>query len=91
MVTEWEKIDNLYFDSDSSLLKRVGPESISNPIVAIVEIIKNSFDADAGKVKIIFGNIKQGRGTISIIDDRTGQIVTLEPDFVAMISNGGVK
>ena len=72
MVEEWKKTENLYFDSDASILKRVGRESISNPIVAIVELIKNSYDADAENVKIIFENIKHGKGKIKVIDDGEG-------------------
>jgi hypothetical protein len=72
MPSEWKKIDELYFDADSSLLKRVGRESISDPIVAIVELIKNSYDADAKKVKIIFENVTRDNGKIIIKDDGEG-------------------
>ncbi len=71
-VAEWEKVEDLYFESDSSIIKRVGRESISNPIVAIVELIKNSYDADSENVEIIFENIRQGKGRIRIVDDGLG-------------------
>jgi hypothetical protein len=72
MVVTWKKAENLYFDSDASIVRRVGRESISNPIVALVEIIKNSYDADATKVRIIIEDIKHGEGIIRIVDDGSG-------------------
>ena len=69
---EWKKLDKVYFEADSSILKRVGRESISNPIIAIVELIKNSYDSDSEKVKIIFENVKHGAGRIRIIDNGDG-------------------
>jgi len=72
MVTEWEESDKLYFESDASIIKRIGRESISNPIIALVELIKNSYDADASKVELVFENIKHGRGRIRVIDDGEG-------------------
>lgn len=36
------------------IIRTIGEELISNDIVAIIELVKNSYDADAQKVKIIF-------------------------------------
>ncbi len=72
MGYDWRDIGELYFDSDSSLLKRIGRESISNPIVAIVELIKNSYDADSTKVTINFENIKHSSGKIMVVDNGDG-------------------
>lgn len=76
MENEWKKREDLYFDSDASLIRKVGRESISNQVVALIELIKNSYDADASKVEIIFEEIKYKKGRIRIID--TGNGMTLE-------------
>ena len=55
------------------IIRTIGDELISNEVVAIIELIKNSYDADATKVTITFeGSLKRGEGNIIIEDDGTG-------------------
>ena len=51
---------------------QLGRESISNSIVAILELVKNAYDADAETVKIRFGNLDQDRPVLVIEDDGNG-------------------
>lgn len=68
------------------LLRTLGEELISNEIVAVVELVKNAYDADATHVLIRFiGPLKPGDGAIEVIDNghgmslKTVQTVWMEP------------
>lgn len=55
------------------IIKTIGEELISSDSVAILELIKNSYDADASTVEIAFeGDIKNGNGRIVIKDNGSG-------------------
>jgi signal transduction histidine kinase len=55
------------------LLRTLGEELISNEIVAVIELVKNSYDADATHVLIRFnGPLEPNRGSIEVIDNGTG-------------------
>lgn len=61
------------FRPRARIIKTIGEELISNDFVAITELIKNSYDADASKVEIEFqGDIEKGEGKIIIKDDGFG-------------------
>lgn len=62
----------LYFSTAAKITKLLGRESVANPIIALLELVKNSYDADATEVKIIFENIRLGAGKIKIMDNGTG-------------------
>jgi len=51
---EIEKIGDFPFEVDARVAIQFGRESISSSIVAITELIKNSYDADAEKVDLLF-------------------------------------
>jgi hypothetical protein len=55
------------------LLRTIGDELISSETVAILELVKNSYDADASFVLIRFiAPMKEGAGQIEVIDDGNG-------------------
>lgn len=55
------------------LLRTLGEELISNEIVAVIELVKNSYDADATHVLIRFtGPLEPNQGSIEVIDNGTG-------------------
>lgn len=54
----------------------LGRESISSPIVAVLELVKNAYDADAKSVTVRFRKASGPEGRIEIIDDGYG--MTLE-------------
>lgn len=66
----------LDFKISSGLKDIIGKELITNDRIAIFELVKNSYDANAKKVKIIFQNIKKSgknkTSKILIIDDGDG-------------------
>tara|TARA_R110002049_G_scaffold244048_1_gene417996 strand:+ start:1500 stop:3749 length:2250 start_codon:yes stop_codon:yes gene_type:complete len=55
------------------ILKTLGEELISSETVALIELVKNAYDADAENVLISFsGDLKEGGGAIDVIDDGHG-------------------
>jgi signal transduction histidine kinase len=55
------------------LIRTIGRDLISNEVVAVVELIKNCYDADAGKVRIVFEEpLEPSQGGILIEDDGVG-------------------
>jgi len=56
-------------------LKLFGRELVSNSVVALAELVKNSYDADASKVRIRFDDVTRLGGQIVIEDDGHGMTV----------------
>ncbi len=72
MTTEIMK-DSSKLRPRARIIKTIGDELISNDVVAIIELVKNSYDADASSVKIVFkGHLNKGEGRIVIADNGTG-------------------
>jgi len=60
------------FRPRARLLRILGEELIGDEIVAITELVKNAFDADAENVLIELKNVKTDNGEIIITDDGCG-------------------
>lgn len=55
------------------IIRTLGDELISNETVAVIELVKNSYDADARNVIVRFtGPLEKGKGKIEVMDDGTG-------------------
>lgn len=55
------------------LVRTLGFELISSEIVAVIELVKNSYDADASVVLVRFvGPLKEGSGSLEVWDDGHG-------------------
>lgn len=55
------------------LLRTLGSELISNEVVAVIELVKNAYDADATRVLIRFvPPLEPGQGSIEVIDNGHG-------------------
>lgn len=55
------------------IMKTLGSELISNDAVAVIELVKNAYDAEAERVLIKFvGPLLPGQGRIEIFDDGSG-------------------
>lgn len=61
-----------YFEVDSRLLFEIGEKLVTNRAIALAELIKNSYDADATKAVISLNKIKNLGGSITIKDDGNG-------------------
>lgn len=60
------------FKISSGLKNIIGKELITNDLIAIFELVKNSYDAKAKKVKVVFEDLKGKEPKILIIDSGTG-------------------
>ncbi len=60
------------FKPRARIIKIIGQELISNDVIALVELVKNSFDADAQKIELSLNNIFTASGEIIIKDDGSG-------------------
>lgn len=85
------------FKPRARMLLQLGDQLIKNENIAIVELVKNSYDADANICNLILHNIDDtANSKIIIKDDGVGMVpkvvedVWLEPgaDFKELISNG---
>ncbi|MDK1706493.1 ATP-binding protein [Serratia rubidaea] len=63
---------SLHFEISSALKSVIGQDLITNDFVAIFELVKNSFDANAKNVDIIFEDDNGVMDKIFIIDDGKG-------------------
>ncbi len=61
------------FQPRARLLRLIGGELVSDEIVAVMELVKNAYDADATRVNVTFTNVTvEGKGEILIEDDGHG-------------------
>jgi signal transduction histidine kinase len=60
------------FQVDSGLLLQLGEELVSKPWVALAELVKNSYDADATYAIVEFKNVTKPGGEITIVDNGSG-------------------
>ena len=63
-----------YFTVDAKLLRELGERLVGRPHIALAELIKNAYDADARLVEVRFR-----RDRIEVVDDGHGMS---EPDFI---------
>ena len=49
-----KEIKELTFTVDAELLRELGEKLVGKPYIALAELIKNSYDADATEVTIVF-------------------------------------
>jgi signal transduction histidine kinase len=55
------------------MLHTIGTELISSESVAVVELVKNAYDADAKRVVLSFSeDLREGNGTLTVLDDGSG-------------------
>jgi hypothetical protein len=64
------------FKFSGNIIKKLGEESIANKNIALLELIKNSYDADATKVSITFADINSKEGKIIVSDNGDGMTST---------------
>jgi len=62
----------LQFSVDSALLRELGEKLVETVHLALSELVKNAYDADATEVEVIFETSESGIERIKIIDNGTG-------------------
>lgn len=74
------------------LLKTLGEELISSETVAIIELVKNAYDADARNVLVKFeGPLIKDSGTIAIYDDGHGMDMNVIQDSWMVVATSTKK
>ena len=58
---------NLYFKTNSRHIGQLGRELVTDFVTALVELVKNSYDADAGSVQIKIENTNTQYSLIIVI------------------------
>lgn len=64
-----EEIREKHFKPKAHILTLLGEELIKSPVMAIYELVKNSYDADANKVDVYFRNVDDVNNAAIIIED----------------------
>lgn len=95
-----EELKEKHFKPKAHILTLLGEELIKNPVMAIYELVKNSYDADANKVDVFFRDVDNlEKAAIIVQDDGTGMTseivedVWLEPgsDFRKPVNKDGIR
>lgn len=66
------ELEAVSFSVAARVAMQLGRESISNSIVAITELVKNAYDADAETVRILFSGLDSNDPFLVIEDDGNG-------------------
>lgn len=64
--------EELTFSITARTALLLGRESISSPVVAVLELVKNAYDADAKSVTVRFRKASTSQGTIEVSDNGHG-------------------
>ncbi len=73
--------ENVRFDINPHVIKQLGAELVSDEITALMEIVKNSYDADAGYVSIEINTVGSYVGESIKYRNRQGYIVVEDDGF----------
>ena len=86
--------DVLEFKPRARIIRTIGDQLISGPEAAVIELVKNSYDADASEVRIkFFPPLAAGGGRLEIADDGHGMSISdlrdrwMEPATTSKVSN----
>jgi len=71
-IKKLEELGPNRFTFNGNIITEIGEESISNPFIAIAELIKNSYDADSKNVNLEFQNLGKHNPKIIVRDDGVG-------------------
>lgn len=81
------KIISESFSVDSALLKELGERLVTTPHVALAELVKNSYDADATEVKVTIRENAYGGPEIEVSDNGSGMDLQQIKDYWMRIGN----
>jgi signal transduction histidine kinase len=73
--SDLNEINEVGFNVSSRISQLIGRNLISSPIIAVLELAKNSYDADAKEINIIFENLINGNSRLTISDNGTGMTI----------------
>ncbi|GGE22819.1 hypothetical protein GCM10011529_31780 [Polymorphobacter glacialis] len=89
-----QKTEKLRFRPRARIIRTIGDQLISGPEAAVIELVKNSYDADASYVTVKFvPPLIPGAGSIVVQDDGHGMALEdiqekwMEPATTAKVNN----
>ncbi|MGD6994024.1 sensor histidine kinase [Sutcliffiella horikoshii] len=83
---------HIHFKVNARHIGQIGRELVTDYITALVELIKNAYDADAEGIKIIFDSVKTKKGRIIIVDTGSGMSQTdVEDKWMVIGTNNKVR
>ena len=65
-------MQELTFTVDSALLNELGERLVESVHIALLELVKNSYDADATDVRVSFGETDSGKFRLVVKDNGCG-------------------
>ncbi|MCD7111806.1 ATP-binding protein [Rhizobium sp. DKSPLA3] len=75
------------FKSRARLLQHLGDQLIGTPRLAVFELVKNAYDADASRVDVYIKGIGTKRPSIEVVDDGTGMSLKTIQDIWLVIAH----
>ena len=78
--------DALPFRVSPRTMQMLGRENVSNSIIAILELVKNAYDADASLIIVRFDKASTDKGSITIADNGVGMDLAGLRDHWMLIS-----
>lgn len=72
---------SLQFRPRARILQLLGDELIGSPRLAVFELVKNAYDADARTVRVVLNNIERPGGSIIVQDDGDGMTLEIIRDI----------
>lgn len=87
-----EPIGKVRFHFSSRFSQLIGRNLISNPVVAVSELVKNSYDADADHITVKFENLPSEDASLCISDDGEGMSFSdIETKWMTVGTDNKVK
>lgn len=82
----------LAFRVSPRTMRMLGRENISSPVISVLELVKNAYDADATQVEIIFEKASTDEGYILIADDGEGMdLKAIETSWMVISTDNKVQ
>ena len=72
---------SLQFRPRARILQLLGDELIGSPRLAVFELVKNAYDADAETVRVVLNNIERPNASIIVRDDGDGMSLEIIRDI----------
>lgn len=82
-----EPLDPVPFSVSARVAMQLGRESISSSVVAILELVKNAYDADAENVQVSFFGLDTDNPVLVIDDNGSGMTLQELQDYWMVIGN----
>lgn len=91
MVENTAQSGKLKFSVDTSLLFELGERLVTKPSIALAELVKNAYDADATRVNVIFDKVSELGGMMIIEDNGHGMTFEQIQDYWMRIATRGKR